>query len=371
MKINTAFYPLYTQYLRQYYEISQKDLAKSTGISNSSLSKIEAGKQEMDEKTFKKLMEYFESLDYEFHFSFDLSFAIEAEKQIHKYVRSFLMMTYDSMIEELGRFLEKENYWHSFAFFHMEFLQILYDNFRDVDCTENVKSLIDLAYFQDDFHLAMLYDLYAVSISSMDEQVLKRQIHALKKALGYCQRTDETGLRGLILYHLILKQKTANDILALQHLEECEQCLEKAGAYRRLLYAKLNKGNVYGKFGLYPFAEEIYSNLEQSQSQINTNKDITPKIYECSSWCFLVQGKYEEAIKQAQKAESLHSRFPDIYITLAYGYYKLKDLEASKQSFSKAFFIRTPRGFHPFVFNIAGARDRQKKGPKIFSGSTS
>ena len=52
----SRFYRIYTQHLRKYYEVSQQNLAKAIQIPNSSLSKIEAGKQEMDEKTFKKVI---------------------------------------------------------------------------------------------------------------------------------------------------------------------------------------------------------------------------------------------------------------------------------------------------------------------------
>ncbi|WP_300920501.1 hypothetical protein [uncultured Dubosiella sp.] len=46
----SRFYRIYTQHLRKYYEVSQQNLAKAIEIPNSSLSKIEAGKQDMDEK---------------------------------------------------------------------------------------------------------------------------------------------------------------------------------------------------------------------------------------------------------------------------------------------------------------------------------
>lgn len=330
----TVFFKKYIQHLRKYYEIPQQDLAKMIGINNSSLSKIEAGKQEMDEKTFRNIIKYFEKLDPEFTFLFDISLVEETERLIKQYIQSFIMMTYRPKIYELEVFLNKKKYWNSFAFFHMELLQALHDNFKNIDCTEFVKSLIDIHYFSDDFHLAVLYDLYAVSAYSMEKQILKQQIDALKKALGYCQSADAIGLKGLILYHLILKQKTSNDMLALQYFEECEYNLQKIGAYRRLLYSKLNKGNIYTTLGLYTLAEEIYKMLEKSQSQID-EKIIIPKIYECSSWCSLLQEKYEEAIEKARKAERLGSRFPDIYITFAYGYYKLGDIQSARQSITR------------------------------------
>ncbi len=107
MKNKTAFYRLYTQHLRKYYEVSQQDLAKSLEISNTSLSKIEAGKQEMDEKTFKKVIEYFETIDSKFHFSFDMSYIAKTEAFIRQYVQAFVMMTYKKKLFELETFLNE------------------------------------------------------------------------------------------------------------------------------------------------------------------------------------------------------------------------------------------------------------------------
>lgn len=103
--------------------------------------------------------------------------------------------------------LDDPKYLHSFAYFHTQLLQALYDNFLDVDCMNQVKELIDVGYFQDNYHLAVLYDVYGISIYSMDRKILKIQIEALHTALGYCHTIDSENLKGLILYHLILKQK--------------------------------------------------------------------------------------------------------------------------------------------------------------------
>ncbi|WP_276931966.1 hypothetical protein [Dubosiella newyorkensis] len=178
----------------------------------------------------------------------------------------------------------------------------------------------------------------------MDKKVLKTQIQALHTALSYCNSINSQNLKGLILYHLILKQKTSSNMNALQYFEECERSLEKTGAYRRLIHYKLNKANTYSTIGLYPLAENIYKNLENIQSQIE-EKRIIIKLYECSSWCSLIQEKYEIALFQAKKAKKAGSKFPDIYITLAYANYKLGNLEEARQAILefRALFSSSPR----------------------------
>ena len=334
MKINTAFYPLYTQYLRQYYEISQKDLAKNTGISNSSLSKIEAGKQEMDDATFKKAISFFENLDPDFHFSFDLSLVDHADAFVFKCIQSLIFVTYPSSMYEIENFIDHSQYRDSFAFFHYLVVQNIYECIQEKDCMESTQYLIDSNFFVDPRYYALLYDINGASGSLKNDQMFMRQIQSFQKALGFCHGANCDGLRGLILYHLILIYKQYKCLGAFQYLEECEHSLEKAGAYRRLLYAKLNKGNFYIKLGLYTLAQEIYRNLEHSQSQID-EKEIISRICASSSWCSLLQGKYEEAIEKARKAERLGSRFPDIYITFAYGYYKLGDIQSARQSITR------------------------------------
>ncbi len=327
----SRFYRIYTQYLRKYYEVSQQKLAKAIEIPNSSLSKIEAGKQEMDEKTFKKVIDFFEKMDEDFRFSFDPDLIKEVESWIQKSVHSFVMVTYDSIACVIKTILDDPKYFHSFAYFYVLLLQALYDNFVDIDCMEQVKELIDTDYFQDNYYLAVLYDLYGVSVYSMDKKILEIQIEALHTALGYCHTMDSENLRGLILYHLILKQKTASNMRALQYFEDCERCLEKAGAYKRLIHYKLNKANIYSAIGLYPLAENIYQNLENIHSQVG-EKIIIKKIYESSSWCYLIQRKYNSALYRAKKAEESGSKFPDIYITMAYANYKLGNREESRQA---------------------------------------
>ena len=84
----SRFYRIYTQHLRKYYEVSQQNLAKAIQIPNSSLSKIEAGKQEIDEKTFKKVIDFFEKIDEDFRFSFDPDLVEEVESWIRKSVHA-------------------------------------------------------------------------------------------------------------------------------------------------------------------------------------------------------------------------------------------------------------------------------------------
>lgn len=332
----SRFYRLYTQHLRKYYEISQQDLAKSIGIPNSSLSKIEAGKQEMDEKTFKKVIFFFEKIDKDFRFSFDPNLVEEVESWIQKSVHAFVMMIYESISYTLKEIIEDSKYIHSFAYFHIQLLKALYDNLVDIDCMNEIKELLNIGYFQDNYHLAVLYDLYGVSVYSMDKNVLNSQIEALYTALGYCHTKDTENLRGLILYHLIMNNKIArNFITSLEYFEECENCLQKAGAYRRLMHANLNKANIYAKLQLYPLAEKIYKVLlESTQSQINETIIII-KVYNSYSWYLLVQKKYQESLIKAKKAEEAGSRFPDLYITFAYANYKLDDFVACKQAIAR------------------------------------
>ena len=289
-------------------------------------------------------MFFFEKIDEDFRFSFDPDLVEEVESWIQRSVHSFVMVTYRSLAYEIKKMLNDSKYLHSFAYFHIQLLQALYDNFLDIDCMEQIKELIDSDYFQDHYHLAILYDLYGVSVYSMDRKILKTQNAALNTALKHCRALDRIDLYGLILYHLILKQKNSSLIDATQYFEECERSLQKAGAYRRLIYAKLNKGNIYTKLHHYPLAERIYQELELSQSQID-EKNIIPIVYESYSWCSLIQEKYEIALLQAKKAKKAGSKFPDIYITIVYANYKLGNLEEARQAILefRALFSSSPR----------------------------
>lgn len=328
---NVLFYRLYIIHLRQYYELSQQELSKKIGISNTSLSKIEAGKQLMDDTTFKKAISFFENLDPDFHFSFDFSLVDYADAFILKCIQALIFVTYESSLHELEDFLDHSKCRDSFAFFHYLVVQNIYECIQEKDCMESTQYLIDSNFFVDPRYYALLHDINGASGSLKNDQMFQKQIQSFQKALSFCHGANCDGLRGLILYHLILIHKRYKCLGAFQYLEECEHSLEKVGAYRRLLYAKLNKASIYTELGLYPLAEEIYKNLEPSQTQVD-ERDVLPLVYANYSWCSLVQGKYEDAVKKAKKAEKLGSRFPDIYITFAVGYYKLDDIDSAKQS---------------------------------------
>ncbi|EOS60728.1 hypothetical protein C815_01188 [Firmicutes bacterium M10-2] len=225
------FYRLYIIHLRQYYEISQRDLAKSLEINNSSLSKIEAGKQEMDEKTFKKGIKYFETIDSEFHFSFDLSLIDDADEFVFKCIQALIFVTYESSMYKIKDFLNCSKYRDSFAFFHCLVVQNILDCIQEKDCMESTQYLIDSKFFIDPRYYAILYDLNGVSVYPKNNQIFQKQIQSFQKALGFCHGANCEGLRGLILYHLILIHKQYKCLGAFQYLEECEHSFERAGYY--------------------------------------------------------------------------------------------------------------------------------------------
>ncbi len=63
------FYGAYIHRLKKYYEVAQKDLARSIHVSNSTLSKMESGQQNMDPDTFDRAIKYFEKHDLDYFFN--------------------------------------------------------------------------------------------------------------------------------------------------------------------------------------------------------------------------------------------------------------------------------------------------------------
>lgn len=101
-----------------------------------------------------------------------------------------------------------------------------------------------------------------------------------------------------------------------------------------MIYLKLNKGNIYAELHLYPLLKK-YSKCLRILNHKSMKKSISSKIYGSYSWYLLVQRKYEEAVEKAHKAIKLGSHFPDLYITIAYGNYKLGNVDTAKQTISR------------------------------------
>lgn len=325
------FYGAYIHDLRRYYEIPQKDLAKALHVSKSTWSKMESGQQNMDYSMFHHCNDYFQKIDSDYNFNENVSKLSEAEQWIEFCLKEWINLSYFDNLDKIKAYLDQEENKHSSAYFLYKIVEAFYNLFNEKGSMKELKSLIETQYFQDNYSLAILYDLCGIIEDSSKPEIIENQIEILRKALAYAQRANHTGLTGLIEYHLIYRYDDLNQpIHALDLIDSCKNHLQKAGAYRRILTVQMNEGILYRKVGFYTKSTEIYQNLQNNLSQIKDSK-IQKSIYDNFSWCLFMQEKDEQALEYAKQALSLGSTFPDIYIVLAFSNYRLYQFDLARQ----------------------------------------
>lgn len=330
------FYGAYILDLRKEYEISQKELAQILHISNSTLSKMESGQQNMDLEIFNFAIQYFEMYDRHYRFNKEISKLKEAEEWVNRCVREFIDLTYENKLYEFKRYLQNENNKHSFAYFHYKLVYSFYHLFLGKGSMKEVQHLIDSQYFINDYYLAILHDLWGIIEDTSDPNMIRKQIRALQKASSLAQHICRKDLSGLIEYHLIYRYRDIGQFLdALDLINQCLENLQQAGAYRRILTVQMNEGILYRNLNLYSKAIKVYQNIVNNYSQIK-DPIIQKEIFDNLAWCEFMQQNDEEAIAFALKGLSMGSLFPDLYIILAFSNYRLKNYEQAKR-FAKEF----------------------------------
>ncbi len=325
------FYGAYIHDLRRYYEISQKDLAKALHMSAPALSKMESGQQNMDYGTFRQCINYFNKVDPDYDFNENISKLSEAEQWINFCLQGFINLSYFDRLDEIKAYLNQEENKHSSAYFLYKIVEAFYNLFNEKGTMKDIENLIGMQYFQDDYSLAILYDLWGIIEDSTNPEIIENQIEILHKALSSAQRANHTGLTGLIEYHLIYRYDDLNQpIHALDLIESCKNHLQKAGAYRRILEMQLTEGVLYKKLRIYSKAMSIYENLSTNKDQVMGNR-IKTSLYTNLSWCLFMQEKDEQALAYAMQALSLGSTFPDVYIVLVFSNYRLRQFDLARQ----------------------------------------
>ncbi len=337
------FYGAYILDLRKEYEISQKKLAKILHISNSTLSKMESGQQNMNIETFNSAIQYFETYDQNYHFNKEISKLKEAEDWVDRCVREFVDLSYENTLCEFKGYLNNESNIHSFAYFHYRLVHSFYNLFLGKGSMKEVQHIINSQYFINEYYLALLYELLGIIEDTSDPDMTKRQIRALQKASSLAQHTHRRDLSGLIEYHLIYRYGDVGQFLdALNLVAQCIDNLQQAGAYRRILTVRMNEGILYRNLNLYSKAIEIYQNIINNYSQIK-DPIIQKEIFDNLAWCKFMQQNDEEAIIYALKGLDMGSLFPDLYIVLVFSNFRLKNHEQAEH-FAREFIRKKTNG---------------------------
>lgn len=315
--------------LRQFYSISQKEMAKILEISPSTLSKVEQGQRNMKNEKVKLALTYFENQFSDYHFDKSLSKLSQSEKILEEALEDFIHLTYKNKLQKYENYLFESSNRDCFGFFNYKLVEIFYLTFIKKDTLEAIRQLFDLNCFQDDRRLSILYDLFGCALDGKDYDTLKQKLLYLKKAKRLCQETDHfEDLIGLIDYHIIRRYKELGmPEKTLSIFPECKQFLQNANAYIRLISLLAVEGCIYQQLNLYSSATTIYWELEKSCELLKTNLEMKSIAYDNLAWCEFVQQHFRQAIHYATYSYKLKSTFPDIYIILSFANIKLTQIQ--------------------------------------------
>ncbi len=330
------FYGAYIHDLRRYYEVPQKDLAKTLHVSKSTWSKMESGQQNMDYGMFHQCIDYFKKIDSDYDFNEKVSKLSEAEQWIDFCLQGFINLSYFDKLDEIKNYLDQEENKHSFAYFQYCLIEQFYDLFSNKGSMKAIEKLIDSGYFLDPYHLAILYDLNGIIEDFTIVSSIQVQIEHLKTALSYAKQSENIALIGLIEYHLNYHYSDVNDLIrAMDMVEQAKDHFQRSGCYRRLISVQVNEANIYMKMRIYSKAESIYKSLSIQREQIK-NDFLESTLYENLAWCNFLQENDEKALDYALQAKEEGSTFPDVDIVLVFSNYRLKRFEKARE-FAKSF----------------------------------
>ncbi len=318
--MKNTFYPYYIKWLRDFFYIGQSEIADALYMSVGAYSKMEQGKKTIRDKDFEAVIRFYEERKEGYSFCFDEEKKEKANARIRQCIVSFVYRSQKEMLPELENYLSDSTNLHSFAFFETKLLEMIYEYFANLPFQERLPFLLEHMDLFDATAQSMIYDLYGLNkLRKYDETA----IEYFQTAKSLSVLLNIPGWLGLINYHLIIAYlRFMQPEKAFPFFEESGKDLQNSGSHRRILDLHLNQAQCYMKLGLREEADSLFQTMLQTYNQVE-NDDFLKSIYGNYSWNQLIQKNYSFAIDLVNKAIAYNSKFPDLYITLAYSNYRL------------------------------------------------
>lgn len=324
--MNNLFCSSYMKYLRDEFYIGQSEIADSLYISVSTYSKMEQGNKTIRNEDFEAVIRFYEHKKEGYSFCFEEEKKKQANALIRKCITAFVYRSQKDLVPELKAYLNDPSSLHSYAFFETKLIETTYEYFTDQEFQKRLPFLIQHMDLFDQTARSFIYDLQGLSkLRTYDESA----IDCFQSAKALSVLIHIPGWLGLIDYHLIITYLRAMlPHKAFPLFEESGRDFQNAGAHRRILNLRFNQAQCLMKMKLYEEADQIHLNLLQTYDQVDT-KRFAAMIYVNFSWSQFIQKHYQEAINLSRKAVELDYDFCDLYITLAYSFYKLGEIPSA------------------------------------------
>lgn len=318
--MKNIFYQYYIKWLRDFFYIGQSEIADTLYMSVSAYSKMEQGKKTIQDEDFEAIIHFYEGRKESYSFCFDEEKEEKANALIRQCIVSFVYRSQKEMLPELENYLSDPTNLHSLAFFETKLLEMIYEYFADLPFQERLPFLLEHMDLFNTTAQSMIYDLYGLSkLRTYDETA----IECFQTAKSLSVLLNIPGWLGLIDYHLIITYlRFMQPEKSFPFFEECGKDLQNSGSHRRILDLHLNQAQCYMKLGLREEADSLFQTMLQTYNQVE-EEDFLKSIYGNYSWNQLIQKNYSFAIDLVNKALAYNSKFPDLYITLAYSNYQL------------------------------------------------
>lgn len=314
---------------RKEKNVTIAELSSKTGIAESKLSDFENGKRTLPPLLITEL-----------YLELGIQFKINenAHSLMNKTMKEICdLIVYGQDYEEIYQkhLNMKEEVQCSSAYITywlVVFIYHIYQQDEFFDYKRYVTLLMDHIDCLDSGHQQILYDTVGVYY---------KNIHEFDKAMDCFNKGMKNGgltvSTAMILYHMAgVFALQGYSFEALQCLQNAKRKFDQELIFDRSLMCSVEIATILARLGSYAEAENQYLKCIIAAKNAHWSKKRLSVLYNNLLWHYLLDGEYQQIIKQEKEAMEVDPKCPDICSNIAYAYWRMGDLKNAKKIISIA-----------------------------------
>lgn len=309
------------KYHRTNQNLSTNYFSSIVGISSAYMSEIENGRKKPATYTLNKIF-----VELDLKFDFNTAIILEFEEKFNLFYNAVVNGN-DEKVENVYNNIccDKNKYFCSFValdYLILEYIYYIYTN--PSNYSEKIEYLDKtINSFKNQITrklLACFYDYRGVYFFSLNQ--CNKAIDSLTIALN--EKSTETILSSIYYHFAIIYQYLQQFGLALDYLIKAELYCEKTYNYRKRMFLRIIKANIFSRLREYASADSLYNNVAQLAIDLN-EKEILIYAYENAAWNS-IKGNLDNCLEYIKKAREYGSKYPYLWLYELIIFYKQKDI---------------------------------------------
>lgn len=309
------------KYHRTSQNLSSNYFSSIVGISSAYMSEIENGRKSPSTYALHKI---FVELDLEF--DFNTAIIVDFEEKFNLFYNAIVNGD-DEKVEDVYNNIcyDKNKYSCSFVALDYLILEYIYYIYTSPNVYSEKIEYLDkiINSFKNQItkkFLACFYDYRGVYFFSLNQ--CDKAVHSLTIALN--EKSTETILLS-IYYHLaVIYQYLQQFGLALDYLIKAEHYCEKTYNYRKRMFLRIIKANIFSRLNEYISADSLYNNIAQLAVDLN-EKEILIYAYENAAWNS-IKGNLDNCLDYVEEARKYGSKYPYLWLYELIIFYRKGDI---------------------------------------------